>query len=61
VGLTGELRSVAHPDRRLAEAAKFGLQPVLAPRDSGRGATELPTLRAAAGAALRPAERARAA
>ena len=27
VGLTGELRSVAHPDRRLAEAAKFGLQP----------------------------------
>ena len=28
VGLTGELRSVAHPDRRLAEAAKFGLAPV---------------------------------
>ena len=25
VGLTGELRSVAHPERRLAEAAKFGL------------------------------------
>src|SRR5690349_4748353 len=31
VGLTGELRSVAHPDRRLAEAAKFGLDPVIGP------------------------------
>ena len=31
LGLTGELRSVAHADRRLAEAAKFGLEPVLAP------------------------------
>jgi DNA repair protein RadA/Sms len=31
LGLTGELRSVAHADRRLAEAAKFGLQPVLGP------------------------------
>jgi DNA repair protein RadA/Sms len=31
IGLTGELRHVAHPDRRLAEAAKFGLQPVLSP------------------------------
>ena len=28
VGLTGELRSVGHADRRLAEAAKFGLEPV---------------------------------
>jgi DNA repair protein RadA/Sms len=26
IGLTGELRSVGHADRRLAEAAKFGLQ-----------------------------------
>ena len=25
VGLTGELRYVAHPERRMAEAAKFGL------------------------------------
>ncbi|HEX2409997.1 MAG TPA: DNA repair protein RadA [Solirubrobacteraceae bacterium] len=33
VGLTGELRSVAHPDRRLAEAAKFGLETVIAPSD----------------------------
>jgi DNA repair protein RadA/Sms len=31
LGLTGELRTVAHPDRRLAEAAKFGLAPVLDP------------------------------
>ena len=31
LGLTGELRSVAHADRRLAEAAKFGLEPVLEP------------------------------
>ncbi|MBV9682849.1 MAG: DNA repair protein RadA [Solirubrobacterales bacterium] len=31
LGLTGELRSVAHADRRLAEAAKFGLGPVVEP------------------------------
>ena len=31
VGLTGELRSVAHADRRVAEAVKFGLAPVHAP------------------------------
>jgi DNA repair protein RadA/Sms len=31
VGLTGELRYVAHPERRLLEARKFGLGPVLAP------------------------------
>ncbi len=34
VGLTGELRHVAHPERRIAEAAKFGLQPVIGPRSS---------------------------
>src|SRR3954469_11843170 len=28
VGLTGELRYVAHPERRTAEATKFGLSPV---------------------------------
>jgi DNA repair protein RadA/Sms len=50
VGLTGELRSVGHADRRLAEAAKFGLTPVIGPVDSG--ATEAPTLRAALRAAL---------
>ena len=31
IGLTGELRPVAHADRRVAEALKFGLAPVLAP------------------------------
>ena len=45
LGLTGELRTVAHPDRRLGEAAKFGLTPVVEPASS-------PTLRAALAAAL---------
>jgi DNA repair protein RadA/Sms len=31
LGLTGELRTVAHADRRLAEAQRFGLTPVLEP------------------------------
>jgi DNA repair protein RadA/Sms len=55
VGLTGELRSVGHPDRRLAEAAKFGLRPVIGPPESG--GAEAATLRAALRAAL-PAQRA---
>jgi DNA repair protein RadA/Sms len=50
VGLTGELRSVGHPDRRLAEAAKFGLSPVIGPPESG--GTEAASLRAALRAAL---------
>ncbi|MEA2367975.1 MAG: hypothetical protein QOH38_693, partial [Thermoleophilaceae bacterium] len=50
VGLTGELRHAAHPDRRVAEAAKFGLEPVLAPSD------RLRTLRDALGAALGSSE-----
>jgi DNA repair protein RadA/Sms len=41
IGLTGELRHVAHPDRRLAEAAKFGLADVVHPAGSVK------TLRAA--------------
>jgi len=45
LGLTGELRTVAHADRRLAEAAKFGLSPVIEP-DS------FTTLRAALQAAM---------
>jgi DNA repair protein RadA/Sms len=53
VGLTGELRSVGHPDRRLAEAAKFGLREVIGP-DAG-------TLRAALRAGLGSASRAAAA
>jgi DNA repair protein RadA/Sms len=34
IGLTGELRYVAHAERRLEEAARFGLQRVLAPARS---------------------------
>jgi DNA repair protein RadA/Sms len=33
IGLTGELRAVAHHERRVSEAEKFGLSPVLAPSD----------------------------
>jgi DNA repair protein RadA/Sms len=46
IGLTGELRYVAHPERRVAEAEKFGLAPVFAPGGDAR------TLRAALSAAL---------
>jgi DNA repair protein RadA/Sms len=60
VGLTGELRSVGHPDRRLAEAAKFGLSPVIAPRESGAG-VEAATLRQALRAGLGAGSSARAA
>jgi DNA repair protein RadA/Sms len=38
VGLTGEVRYVAHPERRAAEATKFGLGAPLAPA-AGGGAT----------------------
>ena len=31
IGLTGELRYVAHPERRLQEAARFGLERVVLP------------------------------
>ncbi len=48
IGLTGELRTVAHSDRRMAEATKFRLGEVIEP-----GAC--PTLRAALDVALRPA------
>ena len=36
LGLTGELRHVAHPERRVAEALKFGLGPVAGPRAAER-------------------------
>jgi DNA repair protein RadA/Sms len=36
VGLTGELRFVAHPERRVAEADKFGLGPVVGPESAER-------------------------
>jgi DNA repair protein RadA/Sms len=52
LGLTGELRWVGHPERRLEEAAKHGLQDVIAPPDSGRPACEAATLRAALALAL---------
>jgi DNA repair protein RadA/Sms len=55
IGLTGELRYVAHPDRRLAEAAKFGLDRVLHP------GSDLTTLTAALKSALDPPSRVRAA
>jgi DNA repair protein RadA/Sms len=55
LGLTGELRSVGHPDRRVREATKFGLRDVVSPETA-------PTLRQALRAALKsPAESNRAA
>jgi len=54
LGLTGELRHAAHPDRRLAEARKFGLDTVVAPGDAA------PDLRSALRATL-PARAPRAA
>jgi DNA repair protein RadA/Sms len=45
LGLTGELRTVGHADRRLSEARRFGLKPVIEP-DGTR------TLRAAIAAAM---------
>jgi DNA repair protein RadA/Sms len=36
IGLTGELRFVAHPERRVAEALKFGLGPILGPQAGER-------------------------
>jgi DNA repair protein RadA/Sms len=52
LGLTGELRWVGHPERRLEEAAKHGLEHVIAPVDSGHGACEVATLREALAVAL---------
>ncbi len=52
LGLTGELRWVGHPERRLAEAARHGLSGVHAPAGSGEGAREASTLREALAAAL---------
>jgi DNA repair protein RadA/Sms len=52
LGLTGELRWVGHPERRLEEAARHGLSGVLAPAGSGGEAREASTLREALAAAL---------
>jgi DNA repair protein RadA/Sms len=56
VGLTGELRAVGHAERRVAEALKFGLGPVLAPPASERvdGLAPAQTVRAALGDAFMP-------
>jgi DNA repair protein RadA/Sms len=50
LGLTGELRWVGHPERRISEARKFGLEPIIGP--PGSGGCDAPTLRAALAAAL---------
>jgi DNA repair protein RadA/Sms len=50
LGLTGELRTVAHADRRVSEAEKFGLAPVIAPESHRK-------LRAALAGALGPRSR----
>ena len=55
LGLTGELRTVAHADRRLAEAAKFGLAGVVEPEGCR---TVRAALRAALGAGAAEAARA---
>jgi len=52
LGLTGEIRWVGHPERRLGEAAKHGLGGVIAPSGSGSEACEVATLREALQAAL---------
>jgi DNA repair protein RadA/Sms len=54
VGLTGELRFVAHPERRVAEALKFGLRPVLGPpaAEPIEGLASVPTLTAGLDRAL---------
>jgi DNA repair protein RadA/Sms len=50
LGLTGELRTVAHGDRRLSEAQRFGLTPVVEPE-------QFRSLRAAFSSALTPARK----
>jgi DNA repair protein RadA/Sms len=57
LGLTGELRWVGHPERRLEEAARHGCAGVIAPRDSGADACEAGTLLEALAEALPSLER----
>jgi DNA repair protein RadA/Sms len=56
LGLTGELRWVGHPERRLEEAARHGLREALAPAGSGGEACEAATLRDALAQVLPPAQ-----
>jgi DNA repair protein RadA/Sms len=59
VGLTGELRFVAHPERRVAEALKFGVGPVVGPEAGERieGLAAHRTLRSALRATVAAAAR----
>jgi DNA repair protein RadA/Sms len=43
LGLTGELRAVAHSERRLAETSRFGLDPVISPETAADLRTALRT------------------
>jgi DNA repair protein RadA/Sms len=52
LGLTGELRWVGHPERRLQEAARHGLSATIAPPQSGTDAHEVTVLREALAAAF---------
>jgi DNA repair protein RadA/Sms len=52
LGLTGELRWVGHPERRLQEASRHGLADVIAPPGSGAPASEAATLSQALSLAL---------
>jgi DNA repair protein RadA/Sms len=52
LGLTGELRWVGHPERRLDETARHGLSGVIAPPESDRRARSAGTLREALALAL---------
>ena len=52
LGLTGELRWVGHPERRLEEAARHRLGSVITPLDSGAPACEVATLAEALASAL---------
>ena len=56
VGLTGELRFAAHPERRVAEALKFGLNPVVGPEAGERveGLATHATIRSALRATVAP-------
>jgi DNA repair protein RadA/Sms len=57
LGLTGELRWVGHPERRLEEAVKHGCTGVIAPKDSGGEACEAGSLLEALAEALPSQER----
>jgi DNA repair protein RadA/Sms len=52
LGLTGEVRWVGHPERRLEEAAKHGCEDVIGPSGSGGALREAATLREALALAL---------